>query len=209
MQAEYEAIQLAMDTLSARQSDHLQNRFSPALGADTARNLLRPDRRTLRQGAAGPDACPSAPSPPATPFPAALALLSQGAGDQLYLAARLAICRMVLPQDKAAPLILDDALANFDDTRMASRRWTGCWRRAAPARSCFSPATEREGDYLWDRAHVVSPELRCFMFLPLNSFENICVCFPADDHLQHRRMDRRDDLSFHRHKPPPVKNADF
>lgn len=33
---------------------------------------------------------------------------------------RLAICRMVLPRDKAAPLILDDALANFDDQRLAA-----------------------------------------------------------------------------------------
>ena len=33
---------------------------------------------------------------------------------------RLAISQMVLPEDKAAPLILDDALANFDAKRMAA-----------------------------------------------------------------------------------------
>ena len=37
-------------------------------------------------------------------------LLSQGASDQLYLAVRLAICDMVLPEEKHVPLILDDAL---------------------------------------------------------------------------------------------------
>ncbi|NLM84546.1 MAG: hypothetical protein GX189_07585, partial [Clostridiales bacterium] len=44
--------------------------------------------------------------------------LSAGTVDQVYLALRLAVCRLVLPQEDPAPLILDDALANFDDTRM-------------------------------------------------------------------------------------------
>ena len=48
------------------------------------------------------------------------ALLSQGAWDQLYLAVRLAICELVLPAAKQVPLILDDALANFDDQRCAA-----------------------------------------------------------------------------------------
>ena len=48
--------------------------------------------------------------------PRALALLSQGAGDQLYLAVRLAICRLLLPA--SAPIVLDDALAMLDDTRL-------------------------------------------------------------------------------------------
>lgn len=42
--------------------------------------------------------------------------LSAGTADQLYLALRLAICRLTLPH---APLLLDDALAAFDDGRMA------------------------------------------------------------------------------------------
>ena len=45
-------------------------------------------------------------------------LLSQGAADQLYLAVRLAICDLVLPQDKHVPLILDDAFLSFDDDRL-------------------------------------------------------------------------------------------
>lgn len=44
--------------------------------------------------------------------------LSAGAGDQLYLALRLAICQLLLPEGREAPpLILDDALSNFDDSR--------------------------------------------------------------------------------------------
>ena len=48
------------------------------------------------------------------------ALLSQGAADQLYLAVRLAISDMVLPAENAVPIVLDDALVNFDDGRMAA-----------------------------------------------------------------------------------------
>ena len=42
--------------------------------------------------------------------------LSAGTADQLYLAVRLAICGAVLGED--VPLILDDALVNFDDARL-------------------------------------------------------------------------------------------
>ena len=47
-------------------------------------------------------------------------LLSAGALDQLYLAVRLAVCQLVLPAEKNVPLVLDDALANFDDDRCAA-----------------------------------------------------------------------------------------
>ena len=42
--------------------------------------------------------------------------LSRGTADQLYLAVRLAVCRLCLPQKP--PLVLDDALAAFDDERL-------------------------------------------------------------------------------------------
>ena len=45
------------------------------------------------------------------------AAMSCGTADQMYLALRLAMCRRLLPPD--APLILDDALVNFDDGRAA------------------------------------------------------------------------------------------
>ena len=43
-----------------------------------------------------------------------LSVLSGGTADQLYLALRLAICELLLPD---APIILDDALVYFDDNR--------------------------------------------------------------------------------------------
>ena len=36
--------------------------------------------------------------------------------DELYLSVRLAVCRLLLPED--APLLLDDALVMFDDDRL-------------------------------------------------------------------------------------------
>ena len=44
-----------------------------------------------------------------------LAALSSGTRDQVWLALRLAMCHRLLPGD--VPLILDDALVNFDETR--------------------------------------------------------------------------------------------
>lgn len=42
--------------------------------------------------------------------------LSRGTGDQLYVSLRLAISRTLLPE--GTPLVLDDALVNFDDVRL-------------------------------------------------------------------------------------------
>ena len=44
-----------------------------------------------------------------------LSYLSGGTVDQLYLALRLAICDLLLPD---CPIILDDALVYFDDERL-------------------------------------------------------------------------------------------
>ena len=54
------------------------------------------------------------------PVGRSIRLLSQGAADQLYLAVRLAICDLVLPQETCVPIVLDDALTNFDDDRCAA-----------------------------------------------------------------------------------------
>ena len=113
--AEYDALMLAMETLEHANAE-LQSRFSPELGkraAEYFRRLTggRHDAVLLDRAfhamtselgdAAAHDA----------------ALLSQGAGDQLYLAVRLALCDMVLPEERHIPLVLDDALTSFDDER--------------------------------------------------------------------------------------------
>jgi uncharacterized protein YhaN len=115
LQNEYLSLQTALEALDAA-NQTLQNRFAPALGHRTAQlfNYLTQGKydnvvldRSFRLAAepANDHICRD------------ISLLSAGAADQLYLAARLAICETILPPEKNAPLVLDDALANFDDER--------------------------------------------------------------------------------------------
>lgn len=52
-------------------------------------------------------------------LPRSVLSLSGGTADQLYLAVRLAVCDLALPDGGRVPLVLDDALVCFDDARMA------------------------------------------------------------------------------------------
>ena len=45
--------------------------------------------------------------------------LSAGTLDLMYLAVRLAVCELALPDGEPCPLILDDALVNLDEERFA------------------------------------------------------------------------------------------
>lgn len=122
MDGDYSAIALALTALDEANTA-LQNRFSPALGrrASEIFSQLTGGRydsvtldRTLRLAA----------EPAGDSVFRDVQLLSAGAADQLYLATRLAICELVLPDDREVPVILDDALANFDDRRCAAAlRW--------------------------------------------------------------------------------------
>lgn len=110
----YAAIELAEQTLSAVDRE-LQTRFAPQLAGRTAElfsalTLHRYDRvlldraLNLSAGQTGESGMHQILS------------LSSGTADQLYLAARLAICELALPEH--APCVLDDALLSFDDARM-------------------------------------------------------------------------------------------
>ena len=115
--AEYAALELALDTLEQANGD-LQARFSPALNRRAGEILsaltggkyesitLSRDFEAAAEEAGGV-------------LPRRALALSQGTADQLYLAVRLAVCDLALPSEEPAPLVLDDALANFDDGRMA------------------------------------------------------------------------------------------
>ena len=118
LQNEYASLQLALTALdSANQT--LQNRFSPALGRRTAQ-LFKHLTQGQYQHVALDRNFHLAAEPSEDHIYRDVSLLSAGAADQLYLAARLAISETVLPPEKNAPLILDDALANFDDERCAA-----------------------------------------------------------------------------------------
>lgn len=122
LEGEYAAIRLAMDTLEGANTT-LQNRFSPELGRRAAEifSVLTDGKysgvvldRAFHLSAEQAGDSVYRPS----------ALLSAGAADQLYLAVRLAICDLVLPGEDRAPIVLDDALASFDNDRCAAAlRW--------------------------------------------------------------------------------------
>ncbi len=109
------ALDLALEALDAANA-HLRARFSPTLNREAGAILSqltggKYDSLTftrqfeaLAQTGSGPKSAQ---------------LLSRGAADQTYLALRLALCRLALPEDEGAPLVLDDALVCFDDARLA------------------------------------------------------------------------------------------
>lgn len=116
-QTEYAALETALSALDAAHAG-LQARFSPALNRLAGTYLARLtggkyDKVSLsRQFEAQAEEAGGLQ-------PRRALALSQGTADQLYLAVRLAVCRLVLPEEEPCPLVLDDALANFDDSRMA------------------------------------------------------------------------------------------
>ena len=116
IQAEYDAIALAVDTLRQADSD-MQSRFSPELGKLAAKYmsavtggryedvLINRDftaRTRTKDDAVAREA----------------EYLSAGTLDLMYLAVRLAVCELALPEGEPCPLIIDDALVNLDETRL-------------------------------------------------------------------------------------------
>ena len=81
-------------------------------------------------------------------------LLSQGAADQLYFAVRMAICDMVLPEEKAVPLILDDALTSFDDGRLGAAL-SYLQQEAARRQILLFTCQKRETALLGGAAHCI------------------------------------------------------
>lgn len=79
--------------------------------------------------------------------------LSQGALDQLYLAVRLAIGSLVLPSDTCPPLLMDDALCNFDDRRMA-HALEYLLEESANRQIVLFTCHSREADYMKNRRGV-------------------------------------------------------
>ena len=112
---EYEAIAAAMESLKTADS-LLRERFSPAVNEKAGAYLSvltggKYDKATLTRQfqALAQESGGAAPRQDLS--------LSGGAAQQLYLAVRLAMCDMALPQDDPCPILLDDALDAFDDHR--------------------------------------------------------------------------------------------
>ncbi|MBO5556642.1 MAG: hypothetical protein J5927_05605, partial [Oscillospiraceae bacterium] len=116
IQGEYDDITVALDTLKEADAE-IQSRFSPELGRLAAQYmsavtggryedvLINRDfsARTRTKGdAVARDS----------------EYLSAGTLDLMYLAVRLAVCELALPEGEPCPLIIDDALVNLDETRL-------------------------------------------------------------------------------------------
>jgi DNA repair exonuclease SbcCD ATPase subunit len=115
--AQEQALALAIDAMADADRE-LQQRFSPALAREAARIFAqltdgRYDEVTLAR-----DLTAKA-RPAGDTVGRETDYLSAGARDQLYLALRLAVCRLALPEDDPCPLVLDDAFVTFDEPRMA------------------------------------------------------------------------------------------
>ena len=113
---ECEALELASQLLFDANAQ-LHNRFSPLVGkrAGMFMRVLTDDRYT---GVVFDKEMNFKAQEKAELIHREIGYLSDGTTDQLYLAARLAVSMLVLPDDdELCPIILDDALANFDDKR--------------------------------------------------------------------------------------------
>ena len=151
LQQEYDAIALAMTALE-QANTILETRFSPALGARAAEIFSALTGGKYDKVLLSRDLILSAEAA-GDPMSRSIQLLSQGAADQLYLAVRLAICDMVLPAEKHVPLILDDALVSFDDTRLRAAL-DYLLAESAQRQILLFTCQGRERNYLADRENV-------------------------------------------------------
>lgn len=109
---EYQAISIAMETLQQANAQ-LQQRFSPQLNRAAGALLSRLTGGKYHALSLDKELEASA-SGERDVLPHSTLYLSKGTVDQIYLAVRLAVCDLCLPD---APLVLDEALAAFDDVR--------------------------------------------------------------------------------------------
>lgn len=112
---EYDALCLAIETLEQAEQE-IQSRFSPRINQLAGEYMSRMtggryDRVMLDQSMT------VTARETGDPVSRPLGALSAGTADQLYLAVRLAITQLLLPED--APVVLDDTLTAMDDSRMA------------------------------------------------------------------------------------------
>ena len=116
LQRRASALQLALDALD-QANGILQTRVSPRLNRLAGQYLSRLTGGRYEQVLLRQDLTASARQSGEVASRPVLSL-SAGTADQIYLAVRLAICQLALPPE--APLVLDDALAVFDDARMGA-----------------------------------------------------------------------------------------
>ena len=114
---EYEALSIALDSLRQANAD-LQQRFAPELNRRSGEILSALTNARYTSLTLDREFDASARRADSL-LPRSSLALSRGTADQIYLAVRLAVCQLCLPEEDPSPLVLDDALLTFDDERMA------------------------------------------------------------------------------------------
>lgn len=112
----YDALELALGALENANSE-LQTRFSPQISALAGKLLGEMTGERYDTILLGSDLRAEARERGEL-VTRQLLYLSGGTADQVYLAVRLAICKLALGED--VPIVLDDALVRFDDERMCA-----------------------------------------------------------------------------------------
>ncbi len=115
LELNHKALEIAQQTLSDA-SASLQRRFAPRISSQAQDIFSRLTGGRYSRLSLAEDLSIQAGAETETTLRPAL-WRSEGTIDQLYLALRLAVARELTPQ---APLVLDDALARFDDTRLTA-----------------------------------------------------------------------------------------
>lgn len=151
---ELDALAMAMDALTQANA-LLQERFSPELNRLTGQYMAQLTgnkypavslTRELEGFVRDADGI----------LPRSALYLSRGTADQLYLAVRLAVCRLCLPEKP--PILLDDALASFDDVRLEAALEL-LWELSGEQQLLLFTCQKREGEVLASTPGVKKLEL--------------------------------------------------
>ena len=153
---EVQAITIAMEALEEA-NVQMQERFSPALSrragelfsrlTDGSYGEVSLNRELEASVTAGRDILPHK-----------ALYLSKGTVDQLYLAVRLAVYDLCL-EEEPVPMVLDDALAAFDDRRMGLALELLA-QRGKEGQILLFTCQSREGEYLTGREGVSQGQWR-------------------------------------------------
>jgi uncharacterized protein YhaN len=116
LRADYNALGIAIDALGKADAQ-LHARFSPQLSQKAGQYFSLLTGGQYEEGSLARDFSVTGRETGSLAGQP-LATVSQGTADQLYLALRLAVADLLLPYPGIAPLVMDDALTNFDDDRL-------------------------------------------------------------------------------------------
>ena len=151
---EYDALAAALESLQAADS-LLRERFSPAVSEKTGGYLAALTGGKYQKAALTRQFQALAQAEGDTTARQDLSL-SAGTAQQLYLAVRLAVCDLALPQSDPCPILLDDALDAFDDER--AKLALDCLLELAKTRQIFLfSCHSRERELLAGRPATLLP----------------------------------------------------